>query len=144
MDIKKQCCSLEQALKLRQLGVLQNKAQFIFVSEKETGPWELVLASGYEWSDFPCYAGWPFSIDSFTVAELGVMLPFGYHTVNDRKDGVQVFSAYNWTGLNDPSFVIASSIPEKLSEAVIRAKMLIHLIETGVTTVAEVNERLAS
>lgn len=75
MEMKKQVCSYEQALTLSKLGVLQSRSQFVYCAEEENDDWELVYVnSGYSCSDHPGYANYTFMIDTYTVAELGIML----------------------------------------------------------------------
>lgn len=79
--------------------------------------YKLVYASGYEWSDFPCYVGCKYQYAAFTVAELGQMLGAGI-TVHKPEPG--------------------------RNEAFDRADDLIHLLEIGELLIDSVNDNLSA
>lgn len=129
MQLEKQVCSLEQAKKLKELGIVQSQMTFCFVSEKGK-EYELEFADGYSWSDYPCYAGYKFQDAAFTVAELGQMLGPGKSCV---------FTGEYWTTEGIWGIGIIGN-----TEAECRASLLIHLCENYKDDVKKFNERLAS
>lgn len=136
MKIEDQVCSLEQAKKLKELGIEQNtEFTWVCVMPDPVGEqWYYVPAARHdtrkEIENAENLAA------AFTVAELGVMLPLYYSSyVSDNrkswyclKDGTQEdYSKYEFT--------------ESKTEAQARALMLIHLLENEIEA-EEVNSRL--
>lgn len=96
---------------------------------------------------------------AFTVAELGVMLPDGSE-VKSSKGGVAQFNTFRsihesagWvcyadysspSGITDEGFEAFQVWKQRFckTESEARSAMLIHLLETGLITVEEVNRRL--
>lgn len=130
MKLEDQVCSLELAKKLRELGVKQ-ESQFFWLTYN-SGEKELIYRPADGHSDM--------GYSAFTVAELGEMLP--KHISIKCKWGLETsvlvigcvkgwwIISYRWSGEG----FIQNLMHEKRdrSEADARAKMLIHLIETGV------------
>lgn len=114
MEIEKQVCSLEQAKRLKELGVKQES-----------------LFYWYENYDKPCDAyvvSRTKEASAYTVAELGEMLPSGYDTMR-ISNVVEFTQHYGWFGydLEGEHFPSETLYP---TEAQARAAMLIHLLET--------------
>lgn len=134
MKLENQVCTLEQAKRIKELGVAYESI-FRYVSDYK-GEFECVLSWGYEWSDYPCHAGSNDIISAYTVAELGVMLPN------------LIAIEYKLDEFFDNHF---SDLPAKEKElrfwgaimsATFLAAMLIYLLENNLTTSEEVNKRL--
>lgn len=118
MKIQDQCCSLEQAKRLKELGV---RGESTFQCTKngipQTGPLMYQL---------------------WNVAELGVMLPSEVYT---RYTGSNPHHNAPWEWVDDAE---GESLGVYDTEAQARAALLIHLIERDHTTADEVNARLNS
>lgn len=139
MKIENQVCTLEQAKKLKELGVIQEESQFYYRGQNvwhhnEVTDWPNqeqfydLFGSGAE-------AGQIFA--AFTVAELGQMLPAGY----DTMAGTVTLTKREWLGYD----LYGKYIPSEKAydtEAQCRAAMLIYLIESKLTTPEETNKRL--
>lgn len=125
MDVKNQVCTLEQAKKLKELGILQESLCW-YVHHLET---ELVVAFGYSWTDDPGYECYPEKWSAFNVAELGVML--NTFTGNIRKsDNGDYWYAY------------LDTYQQFKTEVEARAALLICRLEWGSITPDEVNHLL--
>jgi hypothetical protein len=115
MTLPDQLSPLSASKRLKELGVVQDKAHYY-----------------YQWDElYPAHLidfGNP-HIAAFTVAELGVMLE--EHSEGIWRGEVNYFFAPNM-----------DDIREFETEASARSAYLIHLLETGVLTVEEVNKRL--
>jgi hypothetical protein len=133
MELSKQCCSLIQAKKLKELGLTQ-QTEFYFRGEniwylREVTDWgnqeqfSELMESGYESSTI---------FSAYTVAELGVMLPCGYDTMQTTGDG---WRGYDMDGKDAVEGVFKT-------EAECRAAILIHLLESGNLTHQECNTRI--
>jgi len=142
MKIEAQVCTFEQSKKLKELGI-NNKSTFNYwdfnnVSDKffHSGRQHLVYgehcpASGSINNELKeCW------FPAFTVAELGVMLPNGYDTMQNSVDG--------WRGYNDDNSDCPPDNEGFATEAEARAAMLIYLLENNLTTAEEVNQRLTT
>lgn len=127
MELKKQVCTLEQAKRLKELGVVQNKRLFIYLAADEfkDNP-TLCTDHSYEFDpDHDIYTGigkvygsWA----AFNVAELGAMLgltPDGEHTGFENR-GTMHTAWY---------LKICKANIVYLCEAYYRAAFLIHLLE---------------
>lgn len=132
MKIENQCCTLEQAKKLKELGVVQRRSGFIWVGNGRKN-----------WLEF--HQGQNGLAVAYNVAELGVMLPDSlpiedgnnwswYHRHNWKGESVG-YSAYGAKSIEQAWFT---------TEAEARAAMLIHLLETGKITAEQVNNRLSN
>lgn len=143
MKLQDQVCTLEQAKRLKELGVEQVGAIF-YHSHIWNVSWQIRQARFADES-FPYFA-------AFTVAELGLMLPKEFQ-YKGTKCYIQIwlqnaagFSAcinkIDWFDGQEIHPEIARHTNFK-SEAELRASMLIYMLETNLITAAEVNERLA-
>lgn len=134
MKLENQVCTLEQAKKLKELGIDQ-ETEFYFRMGKiwhfrEVTDWPNqeqlydLIQSGAEGERI---------FAAYTVAELGEMLPIGFYSVAcaDHSD---------W--LCDNQNYATANIGASKNEAECRAAMLIHLIESKLITVEEINNRL--
>lgn len=163
MKLSKQVVSLEQAKKLKELGVEQ-ESLFCFIGDdnpdpKYNLPHKLYLTNE-AYSEVG--AGWYENrIAAFTVAELGVMLPEpfvkrfdfpGYTTPKSKKYEV-FFSTWFWDASGKRTFGcrydhdgnINISLGSSIGcEAEARAALLIHLIENNHITVEAINQRLTN
>ena len=141
MKLEQQVCTLEQAKRLKELGVDQNCSYLCFL-ENSAGKYMLDTIEGnfnshcrdYEISVHP--GGFEASfveqaIAVFTVAELGVMIDWNHVSQSGPYKEDQHF--YCFTHLHDYS---------NENEAVVRADVLIYLLENNLTTAEEVNQRL--
>lgn len=129
MDIQKQCCSLEQAKKLKELGVEYSDCFWMFIKSST------VTDDNHFLADKPTAGviGYTEMIPAFTVTELGVMLP---EFCDSRKDGSWWVCEEGLTGdcvgFHDDT------------ETEARAAILIYLLENNLTTAEECNKRLSS
>lgn len=130
MKLEDQCCSIELAKRLKELGVKQ-ESLFYWVERRgfgseygtDFGDPELRISPHHVSSlialepdrrpDGQFYR----SFSAFTVAELGEMLPKGYYTWRN----------HGWCGSKKETELMETSE----TEADCRAKMIIHLIEKG-------------
>jgi hypothetical protein len=137
MKIENQVCTLDQADRLKELGVVQESLFYHTHSD-----WGVMPKNSIDFSGDPSSA--------FTVAELGVMLP---HPDNlSEIGGFLHLSTFDPGADNKPWYCIWEYDTDKYgmkrklidgnTEAESRAGMLIHLLETATITPAEVNERL--
>lgn len=158
MRIEDQVCTIKQSRTLKELGISQDCESFAFVADDPAKTPELVFASGYNWSDYPGYAGWPFITRAFTVAELGIMLGDGHPSWRFQHPGTgEKLFICTRIGPNDPNVEFTHKRAELLpmntyssfdrynaTEAESRADLLIACLRVGVPgfTVSDVNERL--
>lgn len=127
IPLEQQVCSLELAKKLKALGVKQ-ESYFLWCEIKESGGsiTSHVFACEHENAeDFAMVKGDEVVgvYSAFTVAELGEMLP-RQCTQSRTEEEVRVHYAWGLSGYEENNFFAAT-------EADARAKMLIHLLETG-------------
>ena len=123
LKLKDQVCSFELAKRLKDLGVEQKS--LFFWNYDDFGSSENLENSNFKgWIDNPNWR----KASAFTVAELGEMLPEGYQTYrlgykwfNDAKSQDEM----GW--VSKPELIFDAFE----TEADARAKILIHLIETG-------------
>lgn len=139
MKLEQQVVTLEQAKRLKELGVFENAfASWVFDPLNER--WDLSKLNVEQLQLVnPDKEAYP----AFTVAELGVMLPdlyiSGYasnktatcchYKEADKQRNVK--EVEKWQGKGN-------------TEAEARAAMLIYLLENGHTTAEEVNQRLTA
>lgn len=124
MEIEKQVCTLEQAKRLKELGVAQNNSIAIHKSHPIVGDvifFRVGGVSGDEWA-------------AFSVAELGYMLPNGSTIFKDPN------GCFEWSC--DMIKMDWNDWHEHATEAEARAAMLIHLIENNLIPIDEVNKML--
>ena len=123
MKLEDQVCNLELAKKLYDLGV-RNESLFYYGGH-DGGEIELLFCPNF--SDQPTENHYDWEVPTFTVAELGELLPervnreeeselFGFNEFNKRNSSWIVEYKYMW------------EIEDK-NEANSRAKMLIYLLE---------------
>lgn len=117
MKLEDQCCTLQQAKRLKELGIEQ--ISYFVWGERGviTEGWSI---EGYEDIFYSAY----------NVAELGIMLPPGYDTMKITDNG---WAAYDPDG--------ECVLTHYKTEAECRAAMLINLLETAIT-IEECNKRL--
>jgi len=116
MKLEDQCISLELAKRLKELGVKQHSCFYYVRTNNLSQEYSIVTVSGANFD-------MSFLFSSFTVAELGDILPKGGWTQESTYGGTRVWFI-------DPEFPHKEkSFTYDESEANARAKMLIYLIE---------------
>jgi hypothetical protein len=154
MKLQDQVCSLEQAKKLKELGILQTSSHFQWVGDEnhipegETSPWvwvDTTAAVNSLQQDHRDNIELKFIASAFTVAEIGMMLPDNYGTwlTSSSKSGDRVFSTFQWTPIMDHPKVTANvttATPAFKSEAFARAELLIWLLEKQALTISKINQ----
>lgn len=139
MKIENQVCSLEQAKKLKELGVFgETDRMWVVRFDGET------FLTHYDSGDVinPQYS-------AFTSSELGVMLP-DTELIRDEDWQYRPFiQYYSHTGKREwkydnpfTSYKRDRKVLNVTTEAQARAAMLIYLLENNHITAQEVNERL--
>lgn len=163
MKIESQVCLLEQAKKLKDLGVTQDSQCYWRHGRLEhiegVNSWhdEQTLKEMIEEYDRSCEPGWRDKFElysAFTVAELGVMLPKKLNASWKHEDDTGIGGTWESTchtkvefGFDDKKgmfivkYPLLASIGHK-KEAIARAEMLISLIEKKLITADEVNQLL--
>lgn len=118
MKLQDQCCSMEQADRLKELGVAMESLFYHTDSD-----WGVMPRKSIDFSGNPSSA--------FTVAELGVMIGKGTNAAALLYDAVQdrMNRSHSFTIVLGVQFV---------------ANCLIGMLETGRLTVEEVNARLCA
>lgn len=164
MKLENQVCTIEQARKMKELGIVQ-ESLFYHWNEKTPAnsnlqyygyaqdqiPWITILGkrsnvSGYErWTNE--------EVSAFTVAELGVMLPeeqaykFFSTYYNDHSGNWEVeYRGFktddeleDWNSIEPPPKIYET---EGDTEAQARAEMIIWLLENKIVSPGEINQRL--
>ena len=131
MKLEQQCCSLELAKKLKELGVKQ-ESYFYWLEYKSfpVKPWQLETKESLKNVNYPEKA-----ISAFTVAELGEMLPWrieakGFlYTLYQDKGGKPWYWVDYRNGESTYTKFDILAATESDTEADARAKMLVYLIE---------------
>jgi hypothetical protein len=140
MNYEWQVCTIEQAKELNELGVMQHSYWVWQELNPNTGYVDKRLQE-----HFNC--GHPISasivkaeFSAYNVAELGLMLPLTYNSVNDRRHDELYFSGLIIEALND----YIEYIPNVCSrfEAECRAGIIIKLLKDVPLLIREVNARL--
>lgn len=132
MKLEDQVASLELCKRLKELGVNQ-ESLFYWIKLIEGGDLDYDLINDLDFRNLlestqqgnRCFS-------AFTVAELGEMLPRNYHSWRFQSDG---FENGEWVCayFSQPEFEASSEYwANEKTEADVRAKMLIHLIEKGI------------
>lgn len=135
MKLQDQVCAIEQAKKLKDLGVSQ-VGLFCYIGDsnpdpKYHTPYNLYYA---EWANGTVGKSWfDNRLAAFTVAELGIMLPSGYESMHNTGEGWRCYDLNGQDVMDGYGYV---------NEVEARADSIIHLLENKITTVAEVNRRL--
>ena len=140
MKLQDQVCTLEQAKKLKKLGVEQ-KSLFAHINGKHSSA-NILLPENIHSMDLE-----EERFSAFTVAELGVMLPKVI-----KKDGMKYRFRANresnglWhlkiRTLSPEGKMLPLCITQNLNEAEARADMLIKLLEKELITVQWINDLL--
>lgn len=123
MKLENQVCSLDQAKRLKELGVRQDVSIAIwyeFPKDEYLVIYRIGNLSLKEYS-------------AFTVAEMGQMLPTQCHSTKCSNKNIY------WEWVDDGNEL---SFPGFMNEAECRASHLITLLELGKLSVEEVNKRL--
>lgn len=143
MKIDNQVCTVEQAMRLKELGVdAESFMRWVSDDDKE---YELVVSTGYGWSDFPGYNGSKYIINAYSVSELGVMLPQTIQFCKTQKASIKISRFNAWTiYYNRHSSGSNVCMNERFNEAEARSAMLINLLENDFITATDVNQRLQS
>lgn len=127
MKLENQVVSLELSKRLKELGVKQESAFYFETITNDEGDRAVTNLRFGKFYDDAANKKHVSYISAFTVAELGELLPIN-------------FRSYRWAGhpdgeawfCNDDSIVGVSERVTECTEADIRAKMLIYLIEKGI------------
>jgi len=147
MNIESQVCSLEQAKKLKDLGVSQKSIFYWhpnFDNPVFGEQWTTVAGKQYKKTQVCNDKNGSYS--AFTVAELGVML---CHKIRIGKALYKFRANLEKSGLWHLKFRTLNAgvmtplcITQGKNEAIARAEMLIKLLEKGFLRVTQVTERL--
>lgn len=166
MRLKDQVCTLEQAIKLKELGIAQGKSYAAFIKnlcQKDKKFWLEPVTypgcsnEGYEDWTKGCLQGY----SAFTVAELAAMVPDYTPTLGNLEiskaetDHVSLqpnrkkwwnVSYWIWSGGYEGDRYIAEKEKRYLHQADTMAQalasILIHLLENNLITAEAVNARL--
>lgn len=131
MELQKQVCTLEQAKKLFQLGIMQES--YFYWADTIDCP-QFGITHGHFFLSDSEYS-------AYNLSELGIMLPNEirghslYHVLGHCNNGH--ISGYSKDG-RDYWIMCGPFKPE----AKARASLLIYLLENGYTTAEEINQRL--
>jgi hypothetical protein len=121
MELEKQCCTVEQAKELVQLGV-KIKTINIWYFDTNLHEWKITgWETQYYWESSNLTIEW---YPAYTVAELGILLS-GYQIILTPHDGWQVFSPEGM------AYGFLAEYCDDLPEAQARAHCLIWLIENN-------------
>lgn len=140
MKIENQVCSLEQAKRLKELGIEQENYSFKWMDEGSI-PYLTDKFRG-NWSNDPRMV-----VDvigeyrAFTVAELGMMLPEDYSSFHISKSWHFRKAEF---GCEHNDNTQPKDVMQAPTEAQARAEMLIYLLNNNHTTSEEVNNRLTN
>lgn len=148
MNLQDQVISLEQAKRLKELGVVQ-ESLFCFIGDDDPDPRYNMPHKLYLTTEAysEVGAGWYDSrIAAFTVAELGVMLPGTQNVISQPVHIDDLSRGFLCARLitKGTGFDLIGPFLDGLTEAEARAAMLIHLLENNLITVEEVNNRLTN
>lgn len=139
MKVSDQVCSLEQAKRLKELGVRQ-EGLFCFIGDENPDPrYNEPMRLFYESEAIECGKSWYDNrIAAFTVAELGIMLP-DYYFAYKRPFGYALYKN------EDGGFAVADGTVngatlDTMAECI--ANGIIYMIENNLITVDEINARI--
>jgi len=145
MVIADQVCTRTQGKRLVELGVDLLNSEFSHVwlpddPAKQSNGWFGIMHKDHKYAEFAEVLA-----PAFTVAELGVMLPTAPYP--DSGHSYNWYHRNHWKGHSVGYNVPMNAVPAIQQqwfkyEAEARADMLIHLLEIGVTSGAQVNEKL--
>jgi len=149
MKIENQVVTIEQAKKLKELGVTAEPLFWYVIDIDPITPLDIIQK--WQHSNFDQCEKYP----AYTVAELGVMLPHfdnlsqmgGFVHLTEFDPSVQDGNPWYcvWEYDKDKENAgFGSEIIDGETEAQARAAMLIYLLENNLTTAEEVNQRLNS
>lgn len=134
MELKKQVCSLEFAMRLKELGVKQESVFLWDTIVRWDRPYPYLRLNQF---DAPADG----HISAFTVAELGEILPRGFSS--GRPFGKDLFecwptfdSAPSGEIIKEQEKYLKVPLDCELTEADARAKMLIYLIENKLINIS--------
>lgn len=132
MKIQDQCCTVEQGLRLKELGVFGDSLGCYIGNNTECMPYTFYLtAEAYT----ECGSGWYHDrVPVYSVAELGVMLDDEVYMICASPNG-----EYRFMQQGNPNFITALK-----TEASSRAALIIILIENNLLSVDNINQRLQS
>jgi hypothetical protein len=140
MKIEQQVCTLEQAKRLKELGVKQESLFYHYVTYSQKDGQSMGIfytKADAEKKQHEYRYNWNCPTELFsayTVAELGEILPSSHYSTNNEYLGWRCYNGDNKEIIN----VYANN------EAECRAAAIIHLLEQKIITVEEINKRLAS
>jgi hypothetical protein len=140
MELKDQVCTIEQAIRLKELGVKQESIWSWYVTtDRDDTP--SLNRSGYHCPmcghpRAPYFA----EVAAYTVSELGLMLPNAFNTMQVTSDDGR---GNIWRGYDDEDKDCPMD-KEYVTEAEARATMLIYLLENYLITAKDVNARLSA
>lgn len=125
MEIKKQVVSLSLAKRLKELGVKQ-ESLFWYEQVKVAGlnQWEKDYQLGFNNNSAPYHNGERI-VSTFTVAELGELLPSDHWTQKAQEGGWKTKETISMHSAIAPMFF-------EDTEAEARAKILIYLLESNI------------
>ncbi len=160
MELKGQCCSVEQAKKLKELGVIQDSLFYHFpnpntdeIKKKNKLPdYNIRLGHEYLPNQINCIKtmvlteGFQNTFSAFTVAELGIMLPEYYPSwrfkINSKIKWITTVITKNKIKDGKTITTINEFDRYELTEAQARASLLIDLLINSVIKIKHVNNRL--
>jgi hypothetical protein len=134
MKIENQVCTLEQAVKFKELGIKQD-SHFFWVDRKEKS--KLVYAKSVEFlNSLPIFA-------AFLTAELSVLIGNKYtlSETTKHKEDCKRWICGDIIGVEDGDYDY-NNCSFGSTEAECRGNMLIHLIENKLVDVEACNKRL--
>lgn len=139
MKIEDQCCTLEQAERLNNLGVKYSSPQYVYILRLD----EFKLSNVDEYNRWAAQYNALFvhetkHFPAFTVAELGVLLPDYYESHRGLLKETWYCDDVNKPDQHNDWFAMEKT------EAQARAAMLIYLLENKLITPEEVNQRLCN
>lgn len=136
MKLHDQVISVEQAARLKELGVSQSAYfSWFLVTDRDDTPGLNRATGGCPVCGHPT-APYIQEVSAFSVAELGQMLDS--ETITERK-GTELSKYANWEWCYENH---SAAFGPYATEAEARAAMLIYCIEKGITSVGQINKRL--
>lgn len=140
MKLENQVCTLQQAKRLKELGITQDS--FFYHIEAFNDIAYMNKICQIKGFDNSTYSG-QYIYSAYTTSEIGVMLPRKY--VSEKTQWEDISKKYI-CGVPYPdgedNYDYSNNSQFGATEAEARAAMLIYLLENNLTTASEVNERL--